>query len=400
MSNEQKISTAAIRGGNRAAILRLLSNKGPMTRLQLCECTGLTGAAVSRITRELINVGLIEEGERLKVEGRTGRREVMLKLAGDGAFVLAITLTANRVSVGLANTSGQSVAYREVNPKGISSAHAVLNAIIGETARLLDEENVDRGRLLGAGVVVAAKGRDIRDGMVTSTALGWKNIPVRETLEKALSLPVTLQTRAYSLLCAELNANNPLCKGDVVLVNVGLGIGTAAIIDGQILHGSSCDMSHLAVGIQDKQCECGRKGCLELTGSGNAVVEQMQQHPKIRLSGLPASPSSILAASVTLAEHDDPKAKRAFFEAGKNLAHGIDIVGALVNPSAFILAGETGRQPDYVRGIRNTLQNVKVTESGYEIAVSDLSSNVAAIQSGLDKFVFVRGLNLDSFRAA
>ena len=68
---------------------------------------GLTGAGISRISRDLIDSGMLLETAQESVSKGAGRRGSDLSLNPDGAYVLGITITANRKSVTLVNCTQQ-----------------------------------------------------------------------------------------------------------------------------------------------------------------------------------------------------------------------------------------------------------------------------------------------------
>ena len=103
-------STTALRRTNREGLINLLGHRVAMARGQMAEELGLTNAAISRITREMLDAGVLIESGSDKPTGRVGRRETLLSINPVGAYVLAISLNANRRGVALANALGDIVA--------------------------------------------------------------------------------------------------------------------------------------------------------------------------------------------------------------------------------------------------------------------------------------------------
>ena len=58
---------------------------------------------------------------------------------------------------------------------------------------------------------------------------------------------------------------------DLVVMTIGTGIGTSAIIEGKLLRGrhfqAGCLGGHISVQYEGRECTCGNKGCLEAYGS-------------------------------------------------------------------------------------------------------------------------------------
>lgn len=59
-------------------VLTCVREHGPITRVKIAEMTSLSRATVTLITAELLQEGVIQEGERLPSTARGGRRAVLL----------------------------------------------------------------------------------------------------------------------------------------------------------------------------------------------------------------------------------------------------------------------------------------------------------------------------------
>ena len=67
-----------VKRANRSAVLRVLHENGAVSRKKLAAYIGLTPAAITKITGEMIEEGLLREGEAV-FSGGAGRREILLK---------------------------------------------------------------------------------------------------------------------------------------------------------------------------------------------------------------------------------------------------------------------------------------------------------------------------------
>ena len=100
-------TTAAIRKFNRKAILSAIYLRSSVSRAGLVALTGLTNSGVSRITRELIEVGLVEEGSQLSRRSVPGRKETELSISGTVAHIIGISLHVDSRQIVLANALGE-----------------------------------------------------------------------------------------------------------------------------------------------------------------------------------------------------------------------------------------------------------------------------------------------------
>lgn len=394
----------AIRRSNRSNIMNLLYRKGGMLRSDICTELNLTGAAVSRITRELIDAGLVSEGEPRVQKGIIGRRSSELTINPDGAFVLALTITANRKSAALFNAARKNLGMVELSGENHGSSEQIIDLLASKARILLRESGVKQERLAGIGLGIATKATDINQtrDTITSQVLGWKDVPVAAMIQQSIPHRLAIEARAPALLRAEVGQHSPYDRRNLFLINVGLGVGTAGFFDSEILSGTKFGfgaISHITHPESDVSCECGRKGCLEHSAAGPAVVVDIMPE-KVRDRKAFPELAPLLSEALQRAAANDKAARDAFFSAGQKMATGVDTAFTMMNPDQIILAGETGRQKDYIAGIKQGLKELGSPLSDEKLIVSTATSAEASAAIALDAFVYSEQLNVERLRAA
>lgn len=395
-------SPSNIRRQNRDLVLKLIVENKVLSRTDIAKQTGLTGAAVSRITRELIDAGLLKEGATIPLKGRAGRRNVILELSEDGAYVLGITLTGNVRSVSIANCRGDVIAHDNVRLLDLENPRATLKQVAKVAIALLAKTEFDHSRLLGAGISIAGRA-DPQSGMlIASPPLNWSNIEVGSILSKALDLPVQVEGRAVALLKAERAKGRAVDIDNVVLINNGLGLGGSIAIDGNILRGRD-DMvgqiAHFTLHGNETPCTCGRTGCLDVVASGAAILELLDDVmlPSVAKTSEPGTRLSAIAA---LRGPEARLVAHAFKQAGRSMAFAVDSIMSVLNPELVLLAGAASRQPDYLEGVREALTELRGADDADRLESGAVTSNESAIWLGLSAFVYSQDLNIERLRAA
>ncbi len=395
-------SPSNIRRQNRDLVLKLIVENKVLSRTDIAKQTGLTGAAISRITRELIDAGLLKEGATIPLKGRVGRRNVILELSDDGAFVLGIALTGNVRSVSIANCRGEIIARDNVRLLDLKDPSATLKQVAEVATALIEKTDFDQSRLLGAGLSIAGRADPETGILIASPPLGWDNVSVGSILSTALDLPVKVEGRAVALLKAERARGLAADTANVVLINNGLGLGGSVAIDGRILRGRD-DMvgqiSHFSLHGNRTTCFCGRNGCLEVVASGAAILEQLKDLalPSV---GKTTDPGRRLAAIAALRGPEAKLVSQAFKQAGGAMALAVDTIMSVLNPDLVLLAGAAGRQPDYLKGVQEKLARLRGAEEAARVQPSAVTSNDSAVWLGLSAFVYSQDLNIERLRAA
>ena len=262
----QGMNPKQIKTLNDTALLYLLSNEGILSRKTISEKLGLTAAAVSKITKRLIDEGKIEElGVSLQDSDRVGRKEVLLSLKSNDKLSLGITAELDMVTYSICDVSGKLVQMK-------SYPFFEDSRLIVERAKEFLQAHANlRHKLIGIGLCVV--------GSVKKDAFGvWNNEELAELLERELSLPVAIQNNVKAYALAELVYGSVGEETSVLFFKWGSGIGSAVAVGGRLLMStdySLTEIGHYIVDTTGRKCRCGRFGCLETVASADVISEEL-----------------------------------------------------------------------------------------------------------------------------
>ncbi len=130
----------------------------------------------------------------------------------------------------------------------------------------LDERSADAGALL------------------RSPKPGWSGFSLRSTLQRALQVPIALDTDVNAAAVAEQRWGSARGADPCVYVTVGTGVGVGVIIDGKPLHGLvHPELGHLAIEADpafDGVCPFHENRCIEGIASAPALRARLQSAPE------------------------------------------------------------------------------------------------------------------------
>jgi len=134
---------------NERLVLDAIARNGPTPRAELSELVGLTGASVTRITRSLVELGLVEDYVRRL--GGKGQPSRPLQIRRGGAVAFGVNFTVSRLDVALVDLAGVLI---DSVSEPLASADP---ATIARTARpifdtLLARHDLPADRVAGVGV--------------------------------------------------------------------------------------------------------------------------------------------------------------------------------------------------------------------------------------------------------
>lgn len=255
---------------NRRRILGLLQRE-PMSRAELARQMGLTRAAISLITEELIADGLIRESKRPLSLSGPGRTPTALRLCEGACYSVGISLGRRHIRIGIEDLCGDIVTAREVKNHSLEGLLAAVKELLN---------CVPREKLLGIGI--SAPGPvDSATGTIlnpTNFAL-WSNCPICARLEEAFGLPAYLENDANASALFNRRYNDFEEKDNFLLLYVGVGVGSGVISQGRLLR--RCEVGHTSIDFNGPTCSCGNRGCLELYAAPDQLLKQFPQYQSL-----------------------------------------------------------------------------------------------------------------------
>ena len=189
-----------------------------------------------------------------------------------------------------------------------------------------------------AAIGVATPGTmDIKHGLILDppNLKPWQNVPVRDHIATGVRQADRLpERRQRGRLRRVLGRGRAKDVESMVMFTLGTGIGGGIILDDKVLEGQHShggEVGHMKIDLgKNRQCGCGRWGCLEAYASATAVVKRAQE-AVAAISG----PSLLRDL---LADDDEELPAKVVFEAA---AKG-DVVAAEVRGRHGVLPGGRG----------------------------------------------------------
>lgn len=173
------------------------------------------------------------------------------------------------------------------------------------------------------------------------------NVSLRDHLSKELALPVMIDNDSSLVALAELRFGAGKAASDLLVVNIGWGIGLGMVINGSLFRGHSGyagEFSHIPISQNNKICSCGKRGCLEVDTSLLVLVDkaraEMAKGVSSRLQDLFADERKSAGDHfLDAAKAGDPLAVSILSEAGLLIGKGIATLIHIMNPQVIVLGG-------------------------------------------------------------
>ena len=325
---------------NRRLVLNQIRHDGPLSRAALTAAVGLSPAAVTFVTAELIAEGLLVEREALLVA--TGRRPVPLDIDYSSKLSIGLKVMVERVAGVITDLATRVIAETELPlPDSRPETVAKISARVAE--RLLSQAKVNRSRVIGIGLTLAGQ-VDAEAGVCRQMQrFGWRDVPIAAMLAEVVSVPVWVDNDANAFAVSQHLFGRARGLQSIAAIAMGRGVGAGLVVHGRLYRGGSGAAGEFGHNFDQRgrRCECGRDGCIETYCSDSGLI---QSWAELDPTAAGKTPDDLAKA----ADGGDSIAQRVLAEAGTRLGRHVAALVNVFNPEMIVFGGEGLRFAGYL----------------------------------------------------
>ena len=262
---------------------------------------------------------------------------------------IAIDFGGTRIKAGVVR-DGRVAALRVLDAESRGGLVARLPVIVDAVRNVCAEAGTTVAACAGIGVALPCivKGGKILSAIDKYPDATAMDLPAWS--RQTLGLPLALENDANAALAGEWQFGAGRGVQSVVLMTLGTGVGTSAVIDGVPLRGqhgqAGCLGGHVTVNIDGARCVCGNIGCVESEASTWALAKLARASADFAASALAGEELldyravfSHAAAGDALATKMRDRAIRVWSAAAVTLVHAYD-------PELIVLGGGIMKTPE------------------------------------------------------
>jgi len=367
-----------LRALNDRAALELLLSRGPLTRAQLGELTGLSKVTASQLVERLEERGLVARvGEQA---GGRGPNAQMYAVVPATAYVVGVEAGPQHVVAGVADITGKIVGRTDVSIGEGDDPVKVVHAAVVEAAGAAGAP-IDRIRRIVLGTPGLV---DPKSGEIT---FAW-DLPrwhrgLLTALREDLGRPVMFENDVNLAAIAEQHSGAAIGAQDFVLVWLDRGVGTAVVLGGRLHRGSvgaAGEIGYLPVaGTQVSRDVSRRSKSGFRTLADAAAVKAIAKTHGFKAASAADSIRSAIAAGTAGSPFLDELARR--------ISLGVASVGLVLDPELVVLAGDVGAAggADLAQRVQHEVAAIAVVSP--RVVATEVASEPVlngAILTGLD----------------
>jgi predicted NBD/HSP70 family sugar kinase len=300
---------------------------GPLARKDLAERLKLSTASLSRLTKPLLDMGLLLEVPEKGV-ALGGRPPQPLDVNPDFQSFIGIKLTGTHAYVVRTNLRAdiKESAAIEISDHGTGQ-------IIGALGVVVDRMKAAAGGISGIGVGLGGSVANYRQ-VTRAPFLGWKDVPFADLLMQRFGVPAVLSNDLEALTEAENWFGDGRDVSNFAVLTIGVGVGGGLVVHDKLVTSKDSGLGllgHFPLDSSGPACPDGHRGC------ANAMLSM----DSIRLNASLAVGRAVTYDEVLdLAEENNPLADQIVGNAARAFGTLIAAVANVAVPERILITGE------------------------------------------------------------
>lgn len=344
-----------IRRHNRAVVLELVRNLGPVSRAEVARAARLSPATVAEIIGELVREGLV----RVAGEGPStgGRPPALVELDPEARSAVGLEIGPRTLTAVVTDLNAAVKVRVEKPSKMVEGAKVTAGQVEAIFEQILQEVPEAAENSLGVGVAVPApilRSRGTRFDPPSDPE--WGGLDVPELISRKFDAPVLVDNDANARALGEFLFGAGRGASNMLYVIAHWGVGGALVVDGDLRRGAdggAGEIGHTVIEVDGPPCGCGGYGCLEAFAGRAGIARRARRALKLagrdRLGGVDLDDLKVRHV-VQAARDGDELAARVLEETGQYLGIGVANAINVLNPEVVVLGGSTVEIGEMVTG--------------------------------------------------
>jgi predicted NBD/HSP70 family sugar kinase len=317
---------------------------GALSSSDLSMLTGKSLPLTMKVLNELLEEGKVVETGYAVSTG--GRRPQIYALKPELMYTVSVAMDQLITRIALLDMQNHFVGEIEKIELPLTNNPKSLEQLTTHIERFIKKSGVAKNKIVGVGIGMPGF-VDVNKGINHSFLKPKQGHSIVSYIQSVINLPVVIDNDSSLIALAELRLGGARHKKNVMVINIGWGIGLGVIVNAELFRGANGfagEFSHIPLFTNNKLCSCGKTGCLETETSLLVIAEKAIDGLKkgkisilknLSLNNVEQTYKTIMDA----AAKGDKFAVELLSEAGYNIGRGVAILIHLLNPELVILSG-------------------------------------------------------------
>lgn len=308
-------------------------------------------------------------------------------------LALGIDMGGTGIKLGLVDQNGKLIRTFRLPTPAHHNPEQIISDIIQQSQALI--ELARPRKIVGIGVGCAGDIDPVSGSVRVSPNLGWKDVPLKALLKKALKLPILVDNDANVAAWAAYVVEAKRKPQNLLCVTVGTGVGGGLVLQGKLYHGatgSAGEIGHMTLIPEGLPCACGNQGCTERYIGAKAMIDEakhaIESGEKTLLKRMIENDFEKLSPYLVqkAARQGDRLALALWEQAGERLGIILASTVNLLNPDWIVFAGGLSRAGELLLDpIRRTIfkRSFQTPAKAVRLVISKLDQDLGMVGAGL-----------------
>lgn len=398
-----KMDVGLLHLANKKVVLRLIKDHDEITRSSLAKKSGLTPPSITRIVDELISKDQLVESLGVG-DSSGGRPPVIVKFKNHNNLIIGIDLGATYIRGCLVDLNANFVSEIQVPTELEKGFFSIIEKVVKVINKLHNRKEPE-ARIWGVGIGVAGLVNSETGIIESSPDFRWSNIDLRKELDKHIDLPFFYDNSTRLMALGELKMGIKENQKNFAVINIGYGIASGLVVEGNLLKGFSGfagELGHISVDTDSSvQCKCGMNGCLEALASGHRIASlgklALANNSSELLEELCMGNEELITAELVAkaAKKGDAASIKIYDEVAEYLCKGIGTIANLLNPETVYVGGGISLSGDLLFDLIEKKKNKYLLPASAKVKIMPSTHGDQATSIGAVSLILEKILNLE-----
>jgi len=255
-------------------------------------------------------------------------------------ITIGVDVGGTNVKLGLVDDQGRVFSRSRLITKSYSPQPALLiNAMADGIHRMLQESEIKLSHVAGIGIGLPGLVDPLSGHVIFLPNIPkWRNIPLRQILQKKTGLPVFLDNDVNVITLGEWQFGAGQGTQNMIGMTLGTGVGAGLILNGLLYRGpgfAAGELGHMPINLKGPKCTCPSYACLESYVGNQRLIKRAVK--RFRRKDITLEMISDLAG------RHDPEALAFWKEVGLEVGSALVGVVNLLNPEKIVIGGGIAR---------------------------------------------------------
>jgi glucokinase len=296
------------KNSNFLLVLQLIRSEQPISRAAISKRLGVGRSTVSAIVDDLLDKKVVMEKGFGNSTKEGGRRGIQLGFNPKCAYGVGVDIGGTKILIVITDWDGDVVFKEKFNT--ISDVDKIITVI----KQSILKSGVDEQLIIAMGVGVPAITNTVTGEVLDAPALGWRNVPLKDMVQKHFNFPVFINNDVRCAALGERWLGSGNMSQHLVFIAFGTGIGSAIICNGELIQGHNFSSGEIGYFIDMEDVEHGlgnnpgQFGTFENKNSGTGLakygytpIELFKQYEKRDPTAVAIIQKFILQVSIAIA---------------------------------------------------------------------------------------------------